>query len=477
MTYYPIIVIGSGVAGMTAAIRLADQGTKTCLVSNQPLQCIDALLDPHGVNVSQISSDSFETHFKDTVVHGGYLANQSLVHQMCEKAEGIQNLFERMGVVFNKTQEGLLQNTKQPGSSFSRTLSAQPCLGRQTTTALTEQISYFKNQNLIDQQERCEFLSLVIDEDQVCRGVVLQDLRSMKVFSLRTDAVIFATGSAGALYGEHSMQSLNSKGSAVSRLYKQGVHLANPEFVAFSSSSSSDTPSMSDWLGGLWIDDNHMTNIPGVFAAGKCAYQYHGAAVLPGNMILSGFFGGVKAADHAIKYSKEVLPSSEDAQESLFEEEVSRQNKVNLEYADFSGPENATALHQEFAAVMYEHLGPIRNNASIKLVFEKLSELKHRFQRISLTDNSSCFNQEIMFLRDLNHMFDLALTIAIGSLARDESRGVHCKSDFPLRDDARFLRTTKIIYNKEKPEIYYEDVDVSLMKPEENIKREFKVAG
>jgi succinate dehydrogenase / fumarate reductase flavoprotein subunit len=107
----------------------------------------------------------------------------------------------------------------------------------------------------------------------------------------------------------------------------------------------------------------------------------------------------------------------------------------------------------------------IRHNKKLQETDDKLRELKDRWGRIGITDRGTLANAEVSFVRQLWNMLELGRVITLGALRRDESRGAHYKPDFPTRDDANFLKTTKARWSSDAPDLTYEPVDVSLIKP------------
>src|SRR5690606_38389267 len=134
--------------------------------------------------------DSPWKHFDDTVYGGDVLANQPPVKAMCEAAPGIIHLFDRMGVMFNRTPEGLLDFRRFGGTLYHRTAFAGATTGQQLLYALDEQVRRHEVAGLVTKYEGWEFLGAIIDDDQTCRGIVAQDLKSGEIVSFPADAVI-----------------------------------------------------------------------------------------------------------------------------------------------------------------------------------------------------------------------------------------------------------------------------------------------
>jgi succinate dehydrogenase/fumarate reductase flavoprotein subunit len=149
---------------------------------------------------------------------------------MCEAAPSIIHLLDRMGVMFNRTPEGLLDFRRFGGTQHHRTAFAGATTGQQLLYALDEQVRRYEVAGLVTKYEGWEFLGAVIDDDGVCRGITGQDLTTMEMKSFRSDAVIMATGGPGIIFGKSTNSVINT-GSAASIVYQQGVHYANGEFI------------------------------------------------------------------------------------------------------------------------------------------------------------------------------------------------------------------------------------------------------
>jgi succinate dehydrogenase / fumarate reductase flavoprotein subunit len=513
--------------------------------------------------------DSPWEHFDDTIYGGDFLANQPPVKAMCEAAPGIIHLMDRMGVMFNRTPEGLLDFRRFGGTKHHRTAYAGATTGQQLLYALDEQVRRWETAGLVVKYEHWEFLSVVLDEEGICRGICAQNLRSMEIKTFPADAVILATGGPGIIFGKSTNSVINT-GTAASAVYQQGVYYANGEFIqihptaipgddklrlmsesargeggriwtykdgkpwyfleekypaygnlvprdiatreifhvvvdlklgvngenmVYLDLSHKDPkeldvklggileiyekfvgddprkipmkifPAVHYSMGGLWVDYNQMTNIPGLFAAGECDYQYHGANRLGANSLLSAIFGGMVAGPKAIEYIKGLNKSAADVSPQVFDRELKRQTEKYENILKLDGTENAYALHKELGEWMTNNVTVVRYNDRLKQTDDKILELMERYKNININDTARWSNQGVSFTRQLWNMFELARVITIGALLRNESRGAHYKPEFPERDDENFLKTTKAKFTPEGPQIEYEDVDISLIKP------------
>ncbi len=580
-----IIVVGGGLAGLMATIRVAEAGVPVELFSIVPVKRSHSVCAQGGINAAKNTKgegDSTAQHFDDTVYGGDFLANQPPVKAMCEAAPGIIDLLDRMGVMFNRTAEGLLDYRRFGGTLYHRTAFAGATTGQQILYALDEQVRRFEAEGQVRKYEGWTFLSAVIDGAGVSRGICAMDLKTMEVRTFPADAAIFCTGGIGAIFGR-STNSVVCTGSAQSALFQQGVDYANGEFIQvhptaipgedklrlMSESARGEGgriwvpkrpgdprppleippeerfylleewypkygnlvprdiatraihraifemklgiggepavyldlteiprevldrklegileiyekflgvdphqqpmkvfPGMHYTMGGIWVDNaNQATNVPGIYAAGECEYQYHGANRLGANSLVSCIFGGMVAGPAAVRYARELQKGCESVDSSVFEGERKRQEEINGALLLQDGSESPIALWKEMGAWMTEHVTVTRYNKDLERADAKLQELLERYRRINLSDRAKWSNQTLNFARELYNMLILARVIALGALARNESRGAHYKPEFPERDDKNWLKTTRAHWEDGCIRLSYEPVDTSLIPP------------
>lgn len=173
--------------------------------------------------------DTVWEHIDDTIYGGDFLANQTMVARMCEAAPAIVNLFDRMGVMFNRTPEGLLDLRRFGGTQKRRTAFAGATTGQQLLYALDEQVRAQEVAGMVRRYEFWTFVSAIFDEG-VCKGIVAQDLASMEIRAFPADAVVVATGGCGAIFGKSTNSTINT-GYVAAKLYTQGTLYANGEFI------------------------------------------------------------------------------------------------------------------------------------------------------------------------------------------------------------------------------------------------------
>src|ERR1700741_2911191 len=463
-----IIIVGGGLAGLMATIKIAEVGGEGDLFSIVPVKRSHSVCAQGGINAAKNlkgEGDSTWKHFDDTIYGGDFLANQPLVKGMCEAAPAIIDLLDRMGVMFNRTPEGLLDFRRFGGTMYHRTAFAGATTGQQLLYALDEQVRRAESEDKVKKFEGWTFLSAVIDDGGVARGICAMNLKTMEIKTFPADALIFATGGNGAIFGR-STNSVVCTGSAQSALFQQGVWYANGEFIQVHPTAipgedkcrlmsesargeggrvwvpkqpgdkraGKDIPEnerfyfLEEWypkygnlvprdvatraihkvvyqlgqgidgqpmvyldlthidratldrklggileiyekfvgddprevpmkifpgmhytMGGLWVDFNQMTNIPGIFAAGECEYQYHGANRLGANSLVSCIFGGFVSGPAALKYAKGLAPQEGDGGQAA---EIARQAEINAKLLKNEGTENPFKLWRELGATM-----------------------------------------------------------------------------------------------------------------------------
>lgn len=577
-----IAVVGGGLAGLAAAMKIAEAGNDVDLFSVVPVKRSHSVCAQGGINGAvntKGEGDSPFKHFDDTVYGGDFLANQPPVKAMCDMAPSIIYLFDRMGVPFSRTTEGLLDFRRFGGTLHHRTAFAGASTGQQLLYALDEQVRRWESDGKVTKYESWEMISLVLDDYQVCRGLIAMDLNTLELKAFQADAVVMATGGPGLIFGK-STNSQVCTGSAVSACYQQGAKYANGEFIqvhptsipgedklrlmsesargeggrvwvprqqgdkrapqsipekersyfleekypAFGNLVPRDIatreifqvciegkgvagenqvyldlthipaetldrklgaileiyemfvgddprhvpmrifPGVHYSMGGLWVDFNQRTNIPGLLAAGECDYSIHGANRLGANSLVSCVYGGFVAAPAAIEYAKNVERKNTETN-GIHDTELKRQQEINESIIKNVGKENQYKLHEEMGKLMTDNVTVVRYNDRLKDTDNKLLELMERYQNISINDSNLWATQALPHARHLWNMLEVARVITLGALNRNESRGAHYKPDFPDRDDDNFLKTTIAEHTGEGPVLSYQEVDISLIEP------------
>ena len=228
-----IIIVGGGLSGLMATIKVCELGGEVDLFSYCPVKRSHSLCAQGGINACMDSKgehDSVYEHFDDTVYGGDFLADQVAVKGMVEAAPKLIKMFDRMGVPFTRTPEGNLDLRNFGGQKNKRTCFAGSTTGQQLLYALDEQVRRWEVKGGVKKYEFWEFIRIIKNKDGICRGIVAQNMNSMEIKAFPADVVILATGGPGQVFGRCTASTI-CNGSAVSAVYQQGAHIGNPEFI------------------------------------------------------------------------------------------------------------------------------------------------------------------------------------------------------------------------------------------------------
>jgi succinate dehydrogenase / fumarate reductase flavoprotein subunit len=229
-----VLVVGGGLAGLAATMRLAELGVGVDLVSLVPVKRSHSVCAQGGINsvnaLTRQQGDTEWKHFDDTVYGGDFLQHQPPVKEMADWGPRIVDLMDRLGVPFNRTPEGFRDQRRFGGTLYKRTSFAGATTGQQLLYALDEQVRRREVEGQVKKWEFWDFLGPVLDETGRCRGAICQDLVTMEFRAFPADAVVLATGGCGLIYGRSTMSTVCT-GSAVSRAYRAGAWYGNGEFI------------------------------------------------------------------------------------------------------------------------------------------------------------------------------------------------------------------------------------------------------
>lgn len=228
-----VIVIGGGLAGLAAALKLAEKGCHVKLVSVTQVKRSHSVCAQGGINAAMNlmgEDDSPIIHAYDTIKGGDFLGDQPPILEMCLAAPKIIEMLARFGCPFNRSVEGNLDFRRFGGTLYNRTAFCGASTGQQLLYALDEQVRRWEAKGRVEKLEFWEFMRLVMDDEGKTRGVVLMNLFNLKLEFFRADAVVIATGGPGMIF-KKSTNSTFCTGAANARLYMQGMQYANGEFI------------------------------------------------------------------------------------------------------------------------------------------------------------------------------------------------------------------------------------------------------
>ena len=226
-----VLIIGSGLSGLTCAIELAKNGIKCNLVSPYPSERAQSVMAAGGINASLGGDDSPSQHALDTLKSGGNIAGEKTVAGLCSDAPEIVNWLEGLGVVFSRNEKGEVALRAFGGQSKNRTAYAGASTGKQIMTALIREARRYECNGIIQRLLGRHFHSALIKNGK-CFGAVLYNEKECKLESIFADAVVVASGGQNLLFGK-TTGSTACDGYVAAKLYEQGALLKNLEFIQY----------------------------------------------------------------------------------------------------------------------------------------------------------------------------------------------------------------------------------------------------
>jgi succinate dehydrogenase / fumarate reductase, flavoprotein subunit len=227
------IVVGGGLAGLSACMRLCENGAQVDLVSLTHVKRSHSVCAQGGINAAlnlKEENDSPYLHAYDTFKGGDFLGDQPPILEMCLTAPKIIQMLDRFGCPFNRVASGGLDARRFGGTLYNRTVFCGASTGQQLLYTLDEQVRRYEVKGLVKKYESHEFMRLIQDDEGKARGIVLMHLFNQRLEALKADVVVIATGGPGMIFRK-STNSTFCTGAANGRLYKQGMHYANGEFI------------------------------------------------------------------------------------------------------------------------------------------------------------------------------------------------------------------------------------------------------
>ncbi len=550
MKLHDILIVGAGLAGMRAAIA-APANLDVAVVSKVHPVRSHSVAAQGGINAALGENDSWEAHAFDTTKGGLYLGDQDAIEAMCREAPGDILELERMGVIFSRDARGRIAQRPFGGAGFPRTCYAADRTGHAILHAMYEQL--LKRRLFVYEEW---YVTSLIVEDGVCRGVVAWDLIRGGLRPIGARAVILATGGSGRVFLTSTNAVINT-GDGMALGYRAGAPLEDMEFVQFHPTTLKDTgilitegargeggyllntlgerfmkryapeqmelatrstvslaigqeilegrgvdgcvlldlrhlgrkrilerlpqihelsvefagldpietpipvrPGAHYQMGGVRTNQWGETEIPGLLAAGECAcVSVHGANRLGGNSLLETIVFGRRAGVRAGQYAGEAAPRA--VPESVFRAEEARLRSL----LSNEGTERAWQIREELGKVMSLNLGIFRTRESMTSAIEAVRKLKERAACVTLQDKGRVFNTDLIQALELQCLVEVAETVAVGALAREESRGAHYRSDFPKRDDVNWLKHSIAKRTPDGPVLSHLPVTITRFQP------------
>lgn len=228
-----VLIIGSGISGLTCAITAASRGNHVILVSPFPSERAQSVLAAGGINavLNIENGDSIEQHIADTLKGGCYIAGEKAVRGLCTAAPDIVRWLESIGTVFSRDKDGSISRRSFGGQSYPRTHYAGTATGKQIVTALVMEARRYEGMGLIERRFWMDFYAGLI-KDGICYGAMLYNEATRAIEAVTADALVIATGGQNAIFGKTTGSTL-CDGYTAGKLFMQGADLKNLEFIQY----------------------------------------------------------------------------------------------------------------------------------------------------------------------------------------------------------------------------------------------------
>ncbi|MEU8213406.1 fumarate reductase/succinate dehydrogenase flavoprotein subunit [Micromonospora sp. NPDC049044] len=567
-----VIVVGTGLAGGSAAATLAEQGyhVKSYCYQDSPRRA-HSIAAQGGINAAKNyrnDGDSVHRLFYDTVKGGDFRSRESNVHRLAEVSVNIIDQCVAQGVPFAREYGGLLDTRSFGGAQVQRTFYARGQTGQQLLLGAYQALERQIGLGNVEMNARHEMLELVL-VDGKARGIVVRDLVTGEISTEMADAVVLASGG----YGNVFYLSTNAKGCNVTatwRAHRKGAYFANPCYtqihptcIPVSGDHQSKLTLMSEslrndgrvWvpkakgderspkdipederdyyleriypsfgnlvprdiasraaknvcdegrgvgptklgvyldfadainrlgrkaieakygnlfemyeritgedpyevpmriypavhytMGGLWVDYDLQSNIPGLFVIGEANFSDHGANRLGASALMQGLADGyfVLPTTIANYLASGPLDTVDASHPAAVEARTDVENRVQRLLA-VNGDRTVDSFHRELGQIMWEHCGMERSDAGLRKAIGEIRDLREAFwQRVKVSGTGEELNQSLEKAGRVADFFELAELMCIDALHREESCGGHFRAEHQTpdgeaqRDDDRF---------------------------------------
>ena len=571
---YDVIVVGTGLAGASAAATLGELGynVKAFCFQDSPRRAhsIAAQGGINGAKNYQNDGDSVYRLFYDTIKGGDFRAREANVHRLAEVSVNIIDQCVAQGVPFAREYGGLLDNRSFGGAQVSRTFYARGQTGQQLLLGAYQALARQIHAGTVKMYPRTEMLDLVMIDGHA-KGIITRNLVTGQIEVHSGNAVILATGG----YGNVFFLSTNAKGcnvTATYRAYKKGALFANPCYtqihptcIPVSGDHQSKLTLMSEslrndgrvWvpkspgdkrhpseipegdrdyylerkypsygnlaprdissraakqvcdegrgigpggrgvyldfsdsinrlgkdkieeryanlfemyqritgenayeqpmriypaihytMGGLWVDYDLMSNIPGLFVIGEANFSDHGANRLGASALMQGLadgyfvlpqtIGGYFATSGNKKYPTD-HPEFKKAEEDV-------RNRMN-QLLSIKGKRTVTDFHRELGKLMWDNVGMARTEASLKQALARIPEIRSEFwENVNVLGESNDLNPALEHAGRVADFLDFGELLAYDALMREESCGGHFREEYQTEDGEALRNDEKFSY-------------------------------
>ena len=600
---FDIIVVGSGLAGASAAASLAELGYQVhCFCFQDSPRRAHSIAAQGGINAAKNypnDGDSVYRLFYDTIKGGDFRSREANVYRLAQLSVNIIDQCVAQGVPFAREYGGLLDNRSFGGAQVSRTFYARGQTGQQLLLGAYQALSRQISLGNVKMYPRTEMLDLVLVNGHA-KGIIARNLVSGAISAHAADAVVLATGG----YGNVFFLSTNAKGCNVTatwRAFKKGACFANPcytqihptcipvsgehqskltlmseslrndgrvwvpkrkedcgkapasipdqdrdyylerKYPSFGNLAPRDIssraakqvcdegrgvgpgglgvyldfadsikrlgedkirerygnlfdmyeritgenaykapmrifPAVHYTMGGLWVDYDLMSSIPGLFVLGEANFSDHGANRLGASALMQGLADGYFVIPYTIgNYFVSAKQPKPSASGPEFKQAESDARAFTERLLAIKGKRTVTSLHRELGKVVWEYCGMGRNSAGLQKALKRIPELREEFwKNVTVTGSGGEFNQDLEYAGRVADFMEFAELMCQDALHRNESCGGHFREEYQTpdgeaqRDDQNFAyvaaweyqgRDKAPVLNKEP--LVYEEVHLA----------------
>ena len=597
---YKVIIIGTGLAGASAAATLAEKGFNVDAFSyHESPRRAHSIAAQGGINASKNyknDGDSTKRLFYDTIKGGDFRSREENVYRLAEISANIIDQCVAQGVPFAREYGGLLDNRSFGGVQVSRTFYARGQTGQQLLLGAYSALSRQLSKGKVRFFPRHDMLDIVV-VDGKAKGVVTRNLLNGEINSHYADAVILATGGYSNVY-YLSTNAMASNVTANWRAHRKGALFANPSFTqihptcipvknnfqskltlmseslrndgrvwvpkkkndsrkpndipenerdyyleriypAFGNLVPRDVasrrakevcdsgrgvgqtgiavyldfkhvikdkgkeyieekygnlfdmyqkitdenpyrapmkiyPAVHYTMGGLWVDYNLMTTVPGLFSIGESNFSDHGANRLGASALMQGLADGYFIVPHTIAnyLSNEKPGSLNNTNEEIFKKTTQKTAQEIEKIMNIKGTLVVDEIHRELGKTVWDKIGMSRNSEGLQEALESIPKIKEKFwTKLLIPGSKKDFNQELEKALRLKDFIELAELMALDALERKESCGGHFREEFQTkeneakRNDLEFMYVAAWQYNKHgKPKLFKENLEYKNVK-------------
>ncbi|MDZ7766510.1 MAG: fumarate reductase/succinate dehydrogenase flavoprotein subunit [Melioribacteraceae bacterium] len=558
---FDVIVVGTGLAGASAAATLGELGYKVkAFTYHDSSRRAHSIAAQGGINAAknyQNDGDSVYRLFYDTVKGGDFRSREANVHRLAEVSNNIIDQCVAQGVPFAREYGGTLANRSFGGAQVSRTFYARGETGQQLLLGAYSSLNRQIKLGNVEIYHRKEMLDLVLQDGRAV-GITVRDLVDGKVESFTAQAVVLATGGYSNVFFL-STSAMNCNATAIWRAHKKGAVLSNPCFtqihptalpvhgegqsklVLMSESLRNDGriwvpakpgdhrppseipederdyylerrypsfgnlaprdissrsakyvcdegkgvgggravyldfedainrigedavrekygnlfemyenitgdnpynvpmqiyPAPHYTMGGLWVDYNLMSNIPGLFVAGEANYSDHGANRLGASALMQGLADGYFVVPYTIgNYFGSEKPEKVDVNGPAFKEAEKKVEDSTNKLLSINGSQTVDEIHRKLGELLIDKVGMSRDEAGLKQVIEDIRKLKDEFwSDVKVTGKAEELNQNLERAGRVADFLELGELMAVDALDRDESCGAHFREEHQTED-------------------------------------------